>query len=71
MTINLTLTILGIAIAITVFANVMERRPWEPGRIRWVPWHAIQFMGILAIILMCAHLITLLTGQPFVGRLGP
>ena len=71
MSLNLTLTILIIAFIITVVANLMSRRPTTPGRIWYPPYHGIQFIGILVILMMCAHLITLLTGKPFAGRLGP
>jgi predicted ferric reductase len=70
MSYSATLTILALALAVTVFANLRARRPPELGRIRWLPYSGLQFVGILVIILMLAHLVTLSTGRPFVGRGG-
>jgi hypothetical protein len=33
-----------------------------------VPYTAIQVVAVLVIILMLAHLVSLLTGQPLKGR---
>ena len=35
----------------------------------WIPYTALQFVAILVFVLMLAHLISLLTGTPLVGRL--
>lgn len=63
-----TLIVLGIAAIITVAANLMSRRPYEPGRLPLIPYAAVQFIGVVVILLMLAHLITIWTGTPFVGR---
>lgn len=65
-----TLTILGIAVAGFLVANIMSRRPPPLGEVRLVPYSAIQFVALLVAILMLAHLVTLFTGKPFVGRAG-
>lgn len=54
----------------TGWANWRSRKPYVPGEPPLVPYGAVQFVGFLVIILMAAHLITLLTGQPFTGRRG-
>jgi hypothetical protein len=36
-----------------------------------VPYTAIQVVAVLVIIVMLAHLVSLLTGQPLQGRLSP
>ena len=46
----------------------MSRRPYEPGRLPLIPYAAVQFIGVVVILLMLAHLITIWTGTPFVGR---
>ena len=71
MSLNLTVAILITALAVTVVANILSRRPTTPGRIWHPPYLGIQFLGIVVILMMCAHLITLLTGKPFAGRFGP
>ena len=65
-----TLTIMGIAAAVTAFCNYMSRRPYEPGKLPWIPYNGLQFIGLIVIFLMAAHVITLVTGKPFTGRRG-
>lgn len=68
MSLTLTLIILAVCLAILGVAQIRERRKYEPGRISLVPWLPLQFLAIFGIILMLAHLVTLLTGEPLVGR---
>ena len=68
MSLELTVAILLGALAIAVLANWRERRPRELGRPPLVPATAIQTIAILVVILMLAHLMSLLTGQPLKGR---
>ncbi len=65
-----TIAWLAISLAVLGFANFMSRRPAAPGTVRYIPYHAIQFLALVVVLLMLAHLISLLTGQPFTGRLG-
>ena len=69
---SLTATVVGLTLALVVFAlaTYQSRRPYEPGRSGLVPYGALQFVALLAVILMLAHLVTLLTGKPFAGRMG-
>ncbi len=69
---SLTATLIVLAIAVVLFggANYMSRRPPEPGRVRMLPYGGIQFVALVAIVLMLAHLVSLSTGQPFKGRFG-
>jgi hypothetical protein len=41
-----------------------------PGRVWRVPWRAVGFVAIVAAVVLAAHLVTLVTGTPFRGRLG-
>ncbi len=68
MTLTPTLIVLALGLALTGFANFMSRRPSEPGRLRLVPYTGLQFVGLLVVVLMLAHLVTLLTGTPLEGR---
>lgn len=70
MSITLSLSALFVAVALVVFANYKARQPLEVGKIRWIPYQGIQFAGIVVICLVIAHLITLVTGEPFKGRFG-
>lgn len=68
MSLGLTLAILLGALALAALANWRERRPRELGRPPLVPATAIQAIAIVVVILMLAHLVSLLTGHPIKGR---
>ena len=68
MDLTATLVILGFAVAVAAFANYKGRQPYEPGVTRWIPYTGLQFVALLVVVLMLAHLVTLLTGTPLVGR---
>jgi hypothetical protein len=65
---ELTLAVLIAALAIAALANWRERRPRDFGRPPLVPYTAIQAIAVLVAILMLAHVVSLLTGQPLRGR---
>lgn len=69
MTMTVTVSILIVSFAIAAFSNYKTRRPYEPGKLPWIPYTAVQFVAILVFVLMLGHLITLWTGTPFIGRL--
>jgi uncharacterized membrane protein YidH (DUF202 family) len=68
MSLGLTLVLLLAALAIAAYANWRERRPRDLGRPPLVPYTAIQVIAVVAIIIMLAHLVSLLTGQPLKSR---
>jgi uncharacterized membrane protein YidH (DUF202 family) len=63
-----TLVVLGLAVAVACFANWQERRQRPVGDPPLVSYTAIQMLAIVAAILMAAHLVSLLTGQPLTSR---
>ena len=65
-----TLSVLAAAAAVFVLANLGARRPAAPGDPHLIPYGAIQFVALMTMVLMLAHLVSLLTGRPFAGRLG-
>jgi hypothetical protein len=67
---DLTLAILIAAVVAAAVANLLERRPRGIGDPPLVPYTAIQMVAVVVAILMLAHLVSLLSGQPLVGRLG-
>lgn len=69
MSLALTLAILCAALVAAGLANWRERRPRPLGTPPMVPYIAIQALAILVVILMLAHLVSLLTGTPLKGRL--
>ena len=58
----LTLTILVITAAMFAFANWRARQPAQPLKVRMVNYHVVQMVCIIVVLLMAAHLITLLSG---------
>lgn len=69
---NLSQTLAALAVAlgvlgVSILRQRRERRDW---RAPLVPPWLVQFLALTAALLMLAHLVTLLTGQPFAGRLG-
>jgi hypothetical protein len=63
-----TLVLLGLAVALACFANWQERRQRPVGDPPLVSYTALQMLAIVVAILMAAHLVSLLTGQPLTGR---
>ena len=70
MSLTATLAILAVAALVFGLATYKARQPYQPGTSLYVPYLAIQFVAVLTIILMLGHLVSLLTGKPFTGRLG-
>jgi len=68
MSLGVTISILVASSIIFGCANYMSRRPSEPGIPKLVPWTGLQFIGLVVVILMLAHLVTLLSGTPLEGR---
>lgn len=64
-----TLVLLVVAVVAWGLAYLEGRRPVEVRRARWVPYTGMQFVAAVAFIVMLAHLVSLLTGQPLEGRL--
>jgi uncharacterized iron-regulated membrane protein len=69
MSLTVTLTILLLALAVAGFANWRERRPRALGRPPLISYTALQMVALVVVILMLAHLVSLLSGQPLTGRL--
>lgn len=69
MTMPVTLILLALFSAMLGFSLWAERRPRDPADLNppLIPRPFVQFVAFLGIILMLAHLITLLTGKPFSG----
>ncbi len=66
------ITIIALIAGVALFAygNYQSRQTPEIGKLPIISPIAVQFIGILLVILMAAHLITLLTDVPFAGRRG-
>ncbi len=70
MSLPVTLIILAVAAGAFAWSYREHGKPYEPGG-RWRPPHiGIMMVTFIVMLLMAAHLITLLTGTPFTGRRG-
>lgn len=70
MTLAVTLIALAAVVALFVIAYIRAHRPIEPGRPRMVPWFGIQMVCLVLIVVLLAHLVSLITGTPLVSRRG-
>ena len=68
MGISTTLFLLAAAAAVFVVALYQHRRPRELGYVSLLPYGGIQFAALVLAVLMVAHLISLLSGTPLIGR---
>ena len=68
MSLATTLIILVAALLLVALANWRERRPRALGKPALFSYPAVQMIGIVIAILMIAHLVSLLIGQPLRGR---
>lgn len=69
MSLTVTLILMAVAAAALGLATWAARREYVPGRPPLVPYGLIQFVALLAFLLLAGHVVTLVTGTPFVGRL--
>ena len=65
-----TLSICAAALAVGIFANWQLRRPFHQRVLQMVPWMGVQFLMLVVVIVMAAHLVSLVTGHDFQSRYG-
>jgi uncharacterized membrane protein YidH (DUF202 family) len=70
MSLSLTLIILAVAAVVFGLANWRSRKPYEAGQAFAIPYTGLQVVAVVAMIVMLAHLISLMSGTPFKGRMG-
>ncbi|MDC0655218.1 hypothetical protein OAP48_00770 [bacterium] len=68
MGLSTTLILLAAAAAVFAAALYQHRRPRELGQVSLLPYGGIQFAALVLAVLMLAHLISLLSGTPLIGR---
>lgn len=66
-----TAVLLILSLLAAALANWRERRPHALGKAPLVSYPAIQMVAIVVAVLLIAHLVSLLTGQPLRGRRMP
>ena len=70
MSLTATLIVLVLAGALFGWANWDSRRERPPGQPSLIPHTVLQMLALIAIVLMAAHVVSLLSGTPLVGRRG-
>lgn len=68
MTLPWTLLLLAAGVALAAFCLWHQRRPRELGEVSWFPSTLLLGVALVMVVLAVAHLVTLLTGHPLVGR---
>ncbi len=68
---DLTATLVALAVAggLCGLAILLDRRPYEPGRPWRFPAKLMLAVSLVAVLALAAHVVSLLTGRPFTGRL--
>lgn len=70
MTETVSYAVLGVAFALLMLATWQARRKREPGKLPIIPWVGVQYVAVVAIIIVGIHVVGLLTGQDLKGRKG-
>jgi hypothetical protein len=70
MTETVSLSVLGAAVVLLLLAIWQARRERAPGKLPIVPWVGVQYVALVAIIVVTIHLVGLWTGQDLKGRRG-
>lgn len=70
MSLAFTAALLALSLGVLGLSILRDRRGRDPLRPPLAPPWLVQFLAVTVAVLMLAHLVTLLTGQPFAGRLG-
>jgi hypothetical protein len=70
MSLELTLTILGGFAVLLVYSAYMDHRPGELGKVKLIPYKGLMFMSLLFIVVLLAHVLSLVSGTPVPGRTG-
>ena len=65
-----TLAIVALTVGLFVFSAWRARQPAEPLKVRMVNYHVVQLFCVVVLLVMGAHLVTLLFGSPLAGNRG-
>ena len=67
---NITVLAMVIGLAVTGYANWKSRQKYELGEKPLMPWAGVQFIAMMIFFIAAAHMVSIVTGKPFVGRSG-
>lgn len=65
-----TATVFALAAAAFGLSVWLDRRPYVPGRVWQFPARLVMALSLLVMLVLGAHLVSLVTGKPFQGRMG-
>ena len=70
MSLELTLAILAPFVVLLVYSAYMDHRPGELGKVRLIPYKGLMFLSLMFIVVLLAHVVSLVSGSPVPGRAG-
>jgi lysylphosphatidylglycerol synthetase-like protein (DUF2156 family) len=70
MNLPVTLVIVLLTGALFAFASWKAKEPAQPLKVRMINYHVVQIACIVVVLVMGAHLVTLLLGAPVSGGAG-
>ncbi len=70
MTEEISLIAFASAFVLLLLAVWQSHRARPPGQLPLIPWTGVQFVALTVCVLLLAHLVSLWTGKPLVGRAG-
>jgi hypothetical protein len=65
-----TLGLVALSLELFAFAYWRAHKPAEPLKVRLMNYHYLMFFSAVLVLVMLAHLISVITGHPFTGRNG-
>jgi hypothetical protein len=68
MSLTVTLVLMLLAVGAAGLANWRERRPRALGQPPLISYAALQMIALVVALVMAAHLVSLVTGQPLTSR---
>ena len=68
MSLTLTILLMTASLTLAVLAHVMQNKPKTSFEPSLIPWTFVQMAAIVLVLMLAAHLVSLLTGSPLKSR---